>query len=158
MIVAGTGHRPNKLGGYGDDIYQKLVTLAMTYLEETRPKRVISGMALGWDQALAEAAVNRNIKFTAAIPFEGQENKWYPSSVVNYNKLLGLADRIYIVSEGGYSVYKLFLRNEWMVNNADRVVALWNGTSGGTTGTISYAKQVGIPIDNLWDKWNVVSV
>ena len=59
MNVAGTGHRPNKLGGYDDDIYQRLVTLAMTYLEETRPKRVISGMALGWDQALAEAAVNR---------------------------------------------------------------------------------------------------
>ena len=48
----------------------------------------------------------------------------------------------------------MFLRNEWMVNNADRVVALWNGTPGGTTGTVNYAKQQGIPIDNLWDKWN----
>ena len=154
MIIAGTGHRPNKLGGYGDDIYQKLVQLAMTYLKETRPERVISGMALGWDQALAEAALGSDIRLTAAIPFKGQENKWYPSNTVNYNKLLELADRIHIVSEGGYSVYKMFLRNEWMVDHADRVVALWNGTPGGTTGTINYAKQLNIPIDNLWDKWN----
>lgn len=55
MIVAGTGHRPNKLGGYGDDVFERLVALARTYLWHMEPWHVISGMALGWDQALAQA-------------------------------------------------------------------------------------------------------
>jgi hypothetical protein len=28
MIIAGTGHRPDKLGGYGDEVFNKLVSLA----------------------------------------------------------------------------------------------------------------------------------
>ena len=57
MIIAGTGHRPDKLGGYSDDVLSKLIKLARTTLFDLKPKKVISGMALGWDMALAYAAL-----------------------------------------------------------------------------------------------------
>jgi hypothetical protein len=67
LIVAGTGHRPDKLGGYSDDAFNLLVKIAKHWLEMNKPTRVISGMALGWDQALATAAVEVDIPFVAAV-------------------------------------------------------------------------------------------
>ena len=55
-IVAGSGHRPSKLGGYSEQIHEKLVALAIGWLKKNEPSCVLSGMALGWDTALAEAA------------------------------------------------------------------------------------------------------
>lgn len=51
MIVAATGHRPNKLGGYAHWDAERAIDLAMRYLTLLKPSRVISGMAQGWDQA-----------------------------------------------------------------------------------------------------------
>ena len=59
MIIAGTGHRPNKLGGYGRYVFMRLVTVATRWMEEQLDagKEIeygISGMAIGFDQALAD--------------------------------------------------------------------------------------------------------
>ena len=32
-------------------------------------------------------------------------------------------------------------RNEWMVDHSSRLIAIYNGTPGGTRNTIEYAKQ-----------------
>jgi uncharacterized phage-like protein YoqJ len=48
---------------------------------------------------------------------------------------------------------KMQVRNEWMVDSSDGVVALWNGTAGGTANCVRYAEKVGRPIDNLWPTW-----
>ena len=71
MIVAATGHRPDKLGGYGEEVFEKLVQLAMGFLEAHHSKITygISGMALGWDMAYAEALCIKEIPWTAAVPF-----------------------------------------------------------------------------------------
>jgi uncharacterized phage-like protein YoqJ len=47
------------------------------------------------------------------------------------------------------------IRNEWMVDNAHIVLALWDGSSGGTGNCIKYAnrKSVNKPIINLWSSW-----
>ena len=37
-------------------------------------------------------------------------------------------------------------RNEWMVDHAARVIAVYNGTSGGTRNTIEYARAQGVPL------------
>lgn len=34
-------------------------------------------------------------------------------------------------------------RNEYMVNLADKVIAVWGGSSGGTANCVRYAKSVG---------------
>lgn len=153
MIVAGTGHRPNKLGGYGVEATGKLVALAREWLRVNRPDRVISGMALGWDQALAWAAVDEKIPFTAAVPFHGQESAWPSLSQQWYQDLLALADEVVYVTDGGYAAWKMQVRNKWMVDNCDLVLALWDGSEGGTGNCIKYANSVDKPIKNLWETY-----
>lgn len=153
MIISGTGHRPDKLGGYSDKAHDELTNVAIAYLQEAKPTKVISGMALGWDTALADAAVLLGIPLVAAIPFEGQESRWPIHSRARFNYLRSRATEEVIVSEGGYAAWKMQVRNEWMVDNSDLVVALWNGTDGGTANCVRYAEKKGKPIVNLWEKY-----
>ncbi len=40
-------------------------------------------------------------------------------------------------------------RNEWMVDRSSRVIAFYNGESGGTRNTIRYAESKGVQVINL---------
>jgi uncharacterized phage-like protein YoqJ len=153
-ILAATGHRPNKLGGYGNDVFQHLKMLAQAVFVSERPNKVISGMALGWDQAWAEAAIEEDIPLIAAIPFDGQESVWPESSKVKYRQLLSKTENVVVICPGSYAAWKMQKRNEWMVDNCDRLVALWDGTSGGTANCVRYAESVKKPISNLWPAWS----
>lgn len=153
MIVAATGHRPDKLGGYGIVPATRRLILARSWLEVVRPSRVISGMALGWDQAWAQAAVDLGIPFVAAVPFVGQERAWPPMSQAAFGYLMQRAAEVVIVSSGGYSVAAMHARNHWMVDHCDLLVALWDGSDGGTAGCVRYAQRVGRPMVNVWDGW-----
>ena len=155
MIVAGTGHRPDKMGGYSDKVFCGLVDLARTWLNDARPKRVISGMALGWDQALAQATLDLGIPLIAAVPFNGFEGRWPFSSQKKMWRLLDLADEVHIVHPYPGSV-ALQIRNEWMADRAHLMLALWDGSWGGTFNCIRYAEKIGRPIENLWSRWEML--
>ncbi|MBR0876925.1 DUF1273 family protein [Bradyrhizobium liaoningense] len=150
MIITATGHPPNKLGGYGDDVRKRLRTVARNYLGLSLASEVVSGMALGWDQAFAEAAIQLGIPFVAAVPFEGQDAAWPAPSRAHYGVLLSRAARVVIVSEGGYSPLAMHRRNEWMVDYSHRVCALWDGSNGGTASCLRYARKMMRTIDNVW--------
>ena len=151
FVVAGTGHRSDKLGGYDSSTYERVFKCAVIALQEQRPDLVISGMALGWDMALAEAAYALEIKFKAYVPFEGQESKWPRESRRLYLALLGKAESVVHVSSPGYSAQKMWDRNVRMVDDCDLLVALWDGSSGGTSNCLSYAKRAGRTSINYWD-------
>ena len=93
------------------------------------------------------------IPYIAAVPFVGQESKWSRLQIIRWQRLLKGAQEIVLVSEGGYAPWKLQRRNEWMVDNATRVLALWDGSSGGTKNCLDYARKMKKPIDNLWHEW-----
>jgi uncharacterized phage-like protein YoqJ len=150
MIICGTGHRPDKLGGYGEATALRCVNLAQSYLKTKRPDVVISGMALGWDQALALAAILEKIEVWAYVPFKGQESMWPAQSKAIYHEILGRCDTVHYVSSAGYAAWKMQERNKAMVNDADLVLALWNGSDGGTANCIAYAEKKGKSILNLW--------
>lgn len=155
MILAGTGHRPDKLGGYGERAWYQLAEFATGQLDVLRPKLVISGMALGWDTALAYAAIQHKIPFHAYIPFVGQELHWPEHSRAIYKTLLDAAEKIVVCSEGEYAIWKMQDRNRKMVDNANAVLALWNGSNGGTANCVNYASDKGVEIINVWDEWDV---
>lgn len=152
MIICGTGHRPPKLGGYGDDVLKKLFNLAKDWLSKNTVDKVISGVALGWDTALALASIKLGIPLVSAVAFQGQESKWPKESQERFHKILKSSE-VVIVSEGGYAPQKMQIRNEWMVNNSDKVLALFNGSKGGTYNCINYAKEKGVEVINLWNLW-----
>jgi uncharacterized phage-like protein YoqJ len=110
-------------------------------------------MALGWDQAVAQAALNLDCPLMCAIPFKGQEWTWPEESRRRYAAIVERAEHVHVVSDGGYGAYKMQIRNEWMVDRSERVCALWNGTDGGTANCVAYANRMERPLDNLWDRW-----
>jgi uncharacterized phage-like protein YoqJ len=58
------------------------------------------------------------------------------------------------VSPPNFAVYKMQVRNEWMVNHANILLALWDGSTGGTYNCIQYAmKKNHIEIINLWGEF-----
>lgn len=151
-ILAVTGHRPNRLGGYGQDVLDKLYVTACESLEQLAPSYVLTGMALGWDQVIAKACISLNIQFTAVLPFPGQEDKWPSYAKDEYRRLIEQASHVEIVSPPPYRPQKLHLRNQWLIDHCDRCLALWDGTrNGGTFECIQYAMVCGTPMVNAWD-------
>jgi len=159
-IVACTGHRPKKLAPapecYSIQFLKSLTKLAEKYLKQLNPYMVVSGMALGWDTAIAQAAIKLNIPLIAAIPFAGQERSWTVKDRERYKKLLKLAEQTIIVNTGGYSRENMMSRNHWMLDRSDTVLALWDGSSqGGTAEAIAYAKSTNRKIVNVWSDWQL---
>ena len=156
MRIAGTGHRPSKLGGYSPGLQDKLIALAKNYLStlpEPCDHMIITGMALGWDQALAVAAIHLGFPLTCVIPFKGQEKVWPLNEQEQYHKILEHAHTAITLAEE-FSVKAMYDRNIWMVDHSDRMVALYDGSGGGTAHCLRYAQSKSIPIDNLWEKYN----
>lgn len=153
MILAATGHRPPKLGGYGVDVRLRLHRLATNTITRLRPDAVISGFAQGWDLAMAAAAIAVDVPLIAAIPFKGQELMWPDDSREVYHRLLAKAAVVEYVCAPGYAAWKMQRRNEWMVDLGTHLAVLWDGTDGGTANCVEYAKRRDIEIVDLWNDW-----
>lgn len=148
MIISFTGHRPDKLGGYElpNAAYIHACQQTEKILKEMAPDKCISGMAIGYDQYATHVCIKLGIPFIAAVPFIDQEKMWPEKSKRIYQKLLEGAESVIIVSEGSYSAAKMQIRNEWMVDNSDHVLACYDGTRGGTGNCVAYARKVGKPL------------
>ncbi len=177
LYVAGTGHRPDKLGGHWnpnglmpavhvakDHLFKRM---EQAVLGDFDGLHVIGGMALGWDMILGAAALMlRNeghpITFEAAIPFEGQDAIWRDiDSRKWYARMVNQADKVTIVvpdierdAQGKVvkhaAIKALDDRNRYMVDACHFLMACWNGTKGGTGNCIRYAESKGKRYDNLW--------
>lgn len=146
MVIAVTGHRPDKLGReynmkgpYSDYISNEFDKIIEAY----KPKQGISGMALGVDTLWAIACLYHNIPLIAAVPFEGQESAWPDSSQRVYRQIIEHAEvSVVYVCEPGYEAWKMQRRNEFMVNECDILLACWDSSPGGTANCVKYAEKV----------------
>jgi len=149
-----TGHRPPKLGGYQTPnpieqwVRASLRALLAKLLRDRPDLKMITGMALGADQICAEVCIDLGIPFIAAVPFEGQEGRWPEQSQSKYRELLEQAERVVVVDE--IATYhtdrsvagKMERRNHWMLDHTDDlVIAVWNGTPGGTGNAVAGARE-----------------
>lgn len=152
LIVCGTGHRPDKLIGeyenWKEHQYQ-LIEFAEIVIEEYNPDVVISGMALGWDLCLAQAAINKFKRLEAALPCRNQTVGWKPDDIRWHQEILKLAAKTTVISEG-YTNWCMHKRNEFMVDESQMILALWDGSDGGTSNCVKYAKKKNKKVVNLW--------
>lgn len=162
--IAFAGHRPDKLYGYDlkNDKYLKLNKFLEKILEEKIINEgydtFISGGALGFDTVAFLSVKNLkkkypNIKNIMAVPFENQHSKWSLKDVNLYNWMKNIADEVVFVDNlenynrtdaniGMFHKDKLMIRNEYMVDNADLLIALWDGNNkSGTANCVKYAKN-----------------
>jgi uncharacterized phage-like protein YoqJ len=143
MTIAVTGHRPDKLGREWDmkgPISQKIYTELDRLVQQLRPTKMITGMALGVDILFANVAFNRKIPFVAAIPCLNQEKKWSESQQKLYWRILNdPLCSVHYVSIKPYSPSCMQKRNEWMVDNCQVLISIWDGSPGGTANCVMYA-------------------
>lgn len=160
MIVAVTGHRPPRLGlSYSPADRARLEAFARNSLVELmelrgmRCERLVSGLAQGWDQACAYAALSLKVPVTAAVPFVGQEGRWPADEQRRYQELLTRCD-VKVVCPGEPKNWKYARRDEWMVENCGVVLALFDGEpTGGTWLTVRHAARLGRLVHNVWGSW-----
>ena len=166
LVICGTGHRPEKLGGYSMDVFQKGVKLAEDIIEERKPTIVISGGALGWDQMLAVAAINKGVTLHVYAPCHNQDKKWISQESKDlYREILKRAALVKYIHEGEYNSQCMDDRNKAMVDASMEVWALWNGDhKGGTANCVRYAirqkkgynttpGREDLKILNFWKNW-----
>jgi uncharacterized phage-like protein YoqJ/predicted NAD-dependent protein-ADP-ribosyltransferase YbiA (DUF1768 family) len=148
FAIALTGHRPIKLGGYGrsetqDWVRKELRAILLRCIEKYGAPNVIviSGMALGADQWWAEEALNLNLTVHAYIPFTGQEGRWPQVSQQTYSNILSRCAVVKNCMEERWNRFYddmnsireyMQYRNECMIRDCKALVAVYDGSHGGT--------------------------
>jgi uncharacterized phage-like protein YoqJ len=135
MIVSCTGHRT---------VLHEATAIeqARNIFTELGADKVIQGMAIGFDLLAARAAWKEQIPFIGARPWKnhGAPKSWRD----RYDWVLNHAAEIVVVTDAddypGPWVFEV--RNRYMIDNSDHLVAWWDGTKkGGTWNAIKYATR-----------------
>lgn len=146
-----TGHRPEKIFSTDADLDIKLALLKRNIRIQIECAiddgyiNFISGMARGTDIFFAELVLylkqrHPEIKLICALPFPGQGSGFSQKWRGRYNAIIDRCDEKVAVCES-YSKQSYIIRNKYMVDRSQRVIAVYNGAPGGTAGTVSYAKS-----------------
>lgn len=144
-----TGHRPEKLGLPEGKIKAALKKEIRTAALEGYTV-FISGMARGVDLWAAELVLELResgepLRLICALPFPDFGARWERDWRDRHRRVLERADLVRAVCPK-YSRDCFQLRNQWMVDHAARVIAVYNGTGGGTRNTLNYALAHGGPV------------
>lgn len=149
-----TGHRPNKLPwGYSResnefDKYLKTLSCEVVKLINQGYNHFITGMALGVDLDFAEIILwlrdkkELPITLECAIPCPNQTYRWKTDQINRYNLIIQRSNKTTLVSNS-YTPACMQKRNEYMIDNSDFVIGIWNGIeNGGTWNAIKYAQAI----------------
>lgn len=141
MKVGISGHRPEKIP---DESWTR-GALRRSY-EITRASLIYQGMASGVDLWSAREAWSENIPYICVRPWSGHRPRI--ADIIEYDKTIRHSKEVVNVSSltsyPGPWIY--FKRNEWIVDSSDVLIAVWDGSGGGTKGCVDYAVSKDIPI------------
>ena len=149
-----TGHRPDKKE-LGEKEIKSLLEKAIDDAIADGHVTFITGMAMGTDIWAAEIVLerkkaNRDLHLICALPHPNFEGRRSTTEKMRFNKIIKKADIVKEINDhyftGCYQV-----RNEWMVDRSNLVIAVFNGQKSGTKNTVDYAKSKGIRVTNVLD-------
>ena len=126
---------------------------ALEYLIGQGYTDFMSGGALGFDQMAARIVLSLRekypwIRLVMVIPFDGQADKWSREQRGRWLEIIEASDKVIHISHR-YDKGVFFQRNHYMVENADLLLAAFDGRPGGTAGTVAYAKRHGVRVVRL---------
>ena len=149
-----TGHRPQNLPFRFNEsdkrciaLKKQLRKLIVQLIEQHNVTHFISGMAIGVDMYAAEIVLDLRAKYPhitleSAIPCETQATKWSEPLRDRYFKIAERCDKETML-QTQYTPDCMQKRNRYMVDQADVLLAVWDGTPSGTGSTVQYAKTQG---------------
>ena len=147
-----TGHRPDKME-LGEKEIKPLLEKAIDEAIADGYVTFITGMAPGTDIWAAEIVLekmksNKDLHLVCALPHPNFESRRSISEKMRFNKIIKNADIVKGINDhyftGCYQV-----RNEWMVDKSNLVIAVFNGQKSGTKNTVDYAKRKGVKVINI---------
>ena len=107
------------------------------------------GMAAGFDLLALDVLVELKRKYPlyleACIPFEGQEKGYPKEEKERYRELLCWCDRKTVLFPS-YRNGCYLVRDRYMVDCADGVLAYLTRDTGGTAYTVNYAREKNVPV------------
>ncbi len=151
-----TGHRPNKLpSGYRQDTdalapLRMALRQAIVQAADNGYRSFLSGMALGVDtwaaeEVLALREAGREVRLIAALPCPGQDSRWTATDRDRYREMLERADEVHTLSDR-YTPFCMGARNLWMTEQSSLLIAVFDGSVGGTANTVAHARRQGLHI------------
>jgi len=151
-----SGHRPGKLPWRENEADPRCAALKnelCRVLEEVRGRgytHFICGMAQGSDLYFAEAVLalrekHPEVSLEAAVPFPGQADGWSAGQKERYQRLLQSCD-IETMVQGFYTPDCMHRRNRYMVERSSLLLAVYDGSRGGTGYTILQALRKGLEL------------
>ena len=154
-VYAGSGSRSLKLD---PEMFNKVFTRLVEMIRQSKPSMLITGMAEGFDEALALAAMATQTPLKAMIPFKGFGNHYWgkesltkQSRLAEYKQILAYAQKTggveYICSDwrGADGRWSMTHRNEAMANACDKAW-VYNPVTPGTKQFHDYCENKRIPM------------
>ncbi len=152
-----TGHRPQSLPfGFNENdarcaaLKKALREQIIHLIEKENVTHFISGMAIGIDMYAAEIVLGLKasypgITLESAIPCENQAEKWTEEQRDRYFDIAAKCDKETLIQHH-YTADCMHKRNHYMVDQADFIIAVWDGRPSGTGKTVQYAQRQGKPV------------
>lgn len=143
-----TGHRANKLWGYDfqNPNYLNMQRYMMKYILQSKASDVFTPMSLGADFVAAFAVINlkndgHDIKLHCLLPCTNHSAAWKEPSRNLYHDILKFADSKEYITNYCFDENTMQTRNDYMACIADRMLFIWDGTTGGTSYAVKTAKK-----------------
>jgi uncharacterized phage-like protein YoqJ len=140
------------LGGYQENDLQRWVRNALAaeikLNFEKGFTRFICGGALGVDWIAAEEVLkHKKAHLILALPFLGYNSVWPRHTIEKFERnILGRANSVKCICDPPFEPIKMQIQNEWMVDQSDLVIAVWDGSGSGTANCVKYALKSDKPV------------
>ena len=154
-----TGHRPEKLPWGTDEADPRCKALkckikdAVESAYDGGMRHFICGMARGCDFFFAETVLalrleKADVTLEAAVPCPTQADKWPEADRERWRSILNACDLETMVQHS-YGPGCMLRRNRYMVDHSSLIIAVYDGTSGGTRYTLEYALRRRVPFIDI---------
>ena len=150
MIFGVTGHRdveqePGEL--------HRFARLSVARMVCDGASTVITGMARGWDLAVAQACVDLRVPFWAAVPFWRQAEHWKAVDKALWHALIVKCQHCEVGSTLAINE-SYWNRNRWIVDQSEQLWSFYDGrVPSGNRHCTLYAEQAGRKVVPLWQDW-----
>ncbi|MBR4346711.1 MAG: DUF1273 family protein [Oscillospiraceae bacterium] len=153
--VCFTGHRPDKLPDGGDDrspvtkVLKSLIYSEIQSAVNDGFDTFITGMQRGVDlwagEAVLEMMAEKDLHIVAALPYRDFGKYYKGKDKWVAGRILAFAEQTVIMSET-YTPSCMKLRNQFMIENSSRLIAVLGEEHSGSGQTVRLAEKAGLDI------------